>query len=181
MPIPTSMKHVQSCYHRPLLTQLFKTDSKSKLNFVAIFPYLLYFLNFCFHHLDKIYSQKGERGKGGGERGKENPNLNIGYWSFNEPGQEGWVKRTPDKNTTISNFKVKTIKNNNNKTVPRAQMEGAKESQHTLTAPADTQGREEQTSVSPTPARSVMYAIASHMQCKTLFQNRVIDMKRNNL
>lgn len=110
MPIPKSMKHVQSCYHRPLLTQLFKTDSKSKLHFVAIFPYLLYFLNFCFHHLGKIYSQKGERGKGGGERGMEHPNLMITYWSFNEPGQEGWVKRTPDKNTTISNFKVKTIK-----------------------------------------------------------------------
>lgn len=56
-----SVMHEQRNYHHtPFLTKLFKTESKSKLNFVAILPYLLYCINFCFHHLDKIYSQKEE-------------------------------------------------------------------------------------------------------------------------
>lgn len=47
-------------YHRPFLIKLFKTDSKPKLNSVTVFHYLLYCINFCFHLLGKIYSQKGE-------------------------------------------------------------------------------------------------------------------------
>lgn len=52
-------------YHRSLRTQLFRTDSRPKVNFVDIFPDRLYFANSCCHHVDKIYSQKGEREKSG--------------------------------------------------------------------------------------------------------------------
>lgn len=59
-----SVMHKQSNYHHiPFLTKLLKTDSKPKMKFVAMFPYHLYWINFCLHHLDKIYSQKGETEK----------------------------------------------------------------------------------------------------------------------
>lgn len=59
-----SVMHKQkNYYHTHFLTKLFKTESKPKLNFVVILPYLLYCINFCFHYLDKIYSQKEETEK----------------------------------------------------------------------------------------------------------------------
>lgn len=84
-----SVMHEQRIYYqRPFLTQLFKTGSKPELNFVAIVPYPWYFVNFCVHHLDKIY-RKEKVGKGGKEREKEKPDLHISHWSYNESAQEG--------------------------------------------------------------------------------------------
>lgn len=79
------------------------------LNSVDKSPWPLHCANFYFHHLNKSYSQTEKFLKRRKVRGKRKPDLSISYCSYNEFGQKGWVKRKPDQNTTICNFKVKTI------------------------------------------------------------------------